>query len=400
MRKFFNARKTHAFVSIVTLWLLIADFAPMLAPYSVGQFARQVPYGYRTKFWAYTPIGYSDTGPGYPLLISLHGGSAIGNDLEMLFEPTHENPPQLIHINDWFDLPFIVVSPQLRRDTAFQHYNEQSWPDDLVDEVLEYVKHEYNVDSTRIYITGISLGAAGAWCYSIAHPEKVAAIVPMGGQSFEENACAIEDVGVWAFHGENDVFVPTFFTPRMVDAINECSPPSRYRAHANVAVSMQHEVWDEVFNMTGGYDVYKWMLSFKKGDTANLAPFVFGGVDRKIRIPQDHFYLTGEYFDSDGLIDTIYWSQNDGPKNLTLEQDGPRFLKVSNATEAGTYTFRLTVKDDRGATSFDDVSITLTATSESHAALALTLTDQTGTKELRTLSNGTVFRSKGCGWNY
>ena len=81
-----------------------------------------------TKFLLYTPAGYN---PGasltYPLLVSLHGGSEIGDDLTKLTSKTpHQMPPRLIYLNQWpQDLPFIVLSPLLKRDASIPNPNNQ-----------------------------------------------------------------------------------------------------------------------------------------------------------------------------------------------------------------------------------------------------------------------------------
>jgi hypothetical protein len=396
MRKFFKVGKTYSFSKSFLLWVvvltLIGDFNSLFARYSSRQIAKKVPYGFKTKFWIYTPPGYSESKAGFPLLISLHGGSAIGDNLTMLFEQTHENPPQLIHINKWFDLPFIVVSPQLKRDHKVPHYNEQNWPPELVDEVIEYVIQKYNVDPKRIYITGISLGAAGAWQYAIAHPEKVAALLPMGGQAPRSMACKVKDIPIWAFHGENDVFVRTRFTTDMVSSINECSPAGKYKPHATICKSMEHEVWDQIFNKTGSYDVYKWMLSFRKGESTKVAPFVFTGLDRKMKLAPGPMYLTGEYFDSDGSIERIEWSQVDnGSDALELENPTSDFLKIKEAKRPGKYTFRLTAWDNDGLESSDEITINLVEDHQRPAIVSLSLTNATGSAIYGPLSNDQVY---------
>jgi pimeloyl-ACP methyl ester carboxylesterase len=395
MRKFFIPGKTtlsRSFLLWLVIFALIGDFNSLFSEYSSRQKSGQVPYGHKTKFWIYTPPEYSKEKSPYPLLVSLHGGSAIGNNLNMLFEETHENPPQLIHINKWFDLPLVVLSPQLRRDPSVPHYNEQNWPPDLVDEVIEYVKKEYNIDPDRIYVTGISLGSAGTWNYAAAYPDKVAAILPLGGQAPKDKACQVKDLPIWTFHGENDVFVPTRFTRQMMSAIDSCSPKGKYIPHANISLSMQHEVWDQVYNGKGGYDVYRWMLSFNRKDTANHAPFVFTGRDRKMKLEKGPFYLTAEYFDVDGTVDSIRWSQTDnGSPMLKLENTNSRFLKVVDAAEPGVYTFRLMATDNDGASSFDEVSINLLPEHEDIAVVRLTLTDAAGKQVFGDLQNDQVF---------
>jgi hypothetical protein len=396
MGKFFKFGKTCRFSNSCVLWVvvftLIGDFNSFFAPYSSRQVARQVPHGYNTKFWLYTPKDYSPSKEPYPVLVSLHGGSAIGDNLNMLFERTHENPPQLIHINQWFDLPFIVVSPQLRRDPSVPHYNEQKWPPDLVDEVIEYVLKEYNADPARVYLTGISLGSAGSWEYAAAYPEKVAALLPMGGQSPYAKACALKDVPIWAFHGENDVFVRTRFTTDMVKAITECQPAGKYIPHVNVCKSMEHEVWDQIFNLKGGYDVYSWLLRFRKGDTSNVAPIVSAGVRKKLTTTEEPVYITADYFDSDGTIEKISWSQvdNDAPK-VTLQDTDSRFLKILGVKDSGDYTFRITATDNDGATSSDEVTLTFEEEPDSPAIISLSLTNQTGTMTYAKLANDQIY---------
>jgi hypothetical protein len=381
-------------LAALLLSILVIGTSNIFGQYKERQLAAQVSNGYQTKFWIYNPADYPNSGS-YPLLICLHGGSGIGDDLEMLKEPDHEPPAYLIDQNQWFDLPFIVVSPQLKRDLNYPDHNEQNWPPDLVDEVIEYVKTIRNIDSNRIYVTGVSLGAAGVWNYAVTYPTKVAAIMPIGGKSPRADACSIKDVPIWAFHGENDGFVPNRFTTDMVSAITACQPPGNYIPHVNLTYSMGHEAWWEIYNLTGGYDVYTWLLSFVKGNLSNKAPFVFTGKDRKILNRPGPIYLTAEYFDSDGTIQSIQWSQvNNGSPSLTLSDTGEEFLEIVNPV-VGTFIFRLTVIDNDGASSSDDITLTITSANDARAITAMTLTNYDGTSLPGSvngvLSDGKVF---------
>jgi hypothetical protein len=144
--------------------------------------------------------------------------------------------------------------------------------------------------------------------------------------------------------------------------------------------------------MTGGYDVFDWFLRFRTGDTTNMTPFVFNGLDRKLKLSGKPFYITAEYFDADGTIKDIKWSQvSNGSDALTLSDTNSRFVKISGAQRPGEYVIRLTVTDDDGATASDDIEITLLSENESHAALELLLTDQTGARTFDTLANDKVY---------
>src|SRR5688572_29321709 len=117
-----------------------------------------------TKFLLYTPPGHPSNGP-YPLLMVLHGQGALGDNLGLLFL-RDDTPSQLIKENRWPSrYPFIVVSPQLKRDPSIEDPADQEWPPEMVDEVLEYVRSNYSVNPNKIYITGLSLGAHGSYDY-------------------------------------------------------------------------------------------------------------------------------------------------------------------------------------------------------------------------------------------
>jgi predicted esterase len=236
-----------------------------------------------TKFLLYLPPAYNPA-VASPLLISLHGGGEIGDDLTELTSTPHQLPSRLIFRGPTFwpaARPFIVVSPQLKRDLSLPNHNDQEWPAALVDEVVEYVRANYNVDANRIYLTGISLGAAGGWDYITAYPGKVAAFVPISGKTRPENACIVKNTPIWAFHGEIDGLVRPQFTVDMISAINACTPPGTYKTRLNLLHSRGHEGWNEVYNGMHGYLVFDWLLKFTKGNNTNKTPVVNAGLDQK-----------------------------------------------------------------------------------------------------------------------
>ena len=326
------------------------------------QVARVSPDG--TKFWAYTPTSYDEDDPtGSPLLIALHGGSGIGDDLDILTtnknanDRWHLTPARLIYQDRWnTDLPFVVISPQLKRDESIPNYNNQTWPVTIVDEVLEFVKDEYNIDETRIYLTGISLGGNGVWSYAANFPSKVTAIAPMSGVTDAGLACQLKDMPVWAFHGENDALVRPQFSIDMVNSILTCNPPGAYKAHLSLIPSRYHEGWNEIYDGSSTYDLYSWFLKFSKGDNSNKSPFVTAGGDRLIALPLSTFYVAGDYYDADGDVSNVVWTRVSGPAGVQLADANTRILKLTNLA-AGTYVFRLTVTDDDGAQSSDEMTL-------------------------------------------
>ena len=71
------------------------------------------------------------------------------------------------------DFPFILVSPQCKRDRWWEPISLSA----LIDEIEE----KYNVDRKRIYLTGLSMGGFGTWDLASYSPERFAAIAPICG---------------------------------------------------------------------------------------------------------------------------------------------------------------------------------------------------------------------------
>ncbi len=96
---------------------------------------------------------------------------------------------------------------------------------------------------------------------------------------------------------------------------------------------------------------------FKTTTAANQAPVASAGADKAITLPTSSTTLTGTATDSDGTIASYTWTKVSGSA-ATLTNASTATLSVS-ALVAGTYTFRLTVTDNAGATAADDVVLTV-----------------------------------------
>jgi dienelactone hydrolase len=141
--------------------------------------------------------------------------------------------------------------------------------------------------------------------------------------------------------------------------------------------------------------------------TVNAAPIVTAGSDRLVSLPTNYLTIYGSASDTDGSISTWTWSKVSGG-SATLSGTTTRTLSLSGLV-AGEYVFRLTVKDDRGGTSSDDVNVIVNippvANAGSNQTITLpttsttlpgTGTDQDGTiakYEWTKVSGGTVTMS-------
>src|SRR5690606_2539912 len=90
---------------------------------------------------------------------------------------------------------------------------------------------------------------------------------------------------------------------------------------------------------------------------ANLAPIANAGEDKTLTLPQNNTTLDGSGQDKDGNIASYLWSKVSGPQATVEDVDKPSLI-LKDLVE-GSYTFRLTVTDNEGATASDEVKVTV-----------------------------------------
>lgn len=101
----------------------------------------------------FIPKGYNQSGSErWPLVIFLHGSGEPGTDIEVVKK---HGPPMLVEKNAAF--PFIVISPQLPEQTGPA---DRFWPIPPLDALLDHALKTWRIDPSRVYLTGLSLGAA------------------------------------------------------------------------------------------------------------------------------------------------------------------------------------------------------------------------------------------------
>jgi hypothetical protein len=222
------------------------------------------------------------------------------------------------------------------------------------------VKKTLRIDPKRIYITGLSLGGYGTWTTLGAYPDVFAAALPIcaGGNALSK-ACAIasQNVPVWGFHGTADKTVSYTVTTNMINAINACTPKPTPLAKTTLFSGMDHIIWDKVYKETNALD---WLTSFTNGTASTAptssAPVVSAGADQTITLPANSLYIQGSASDADG-ISTYQWTKVSGG---TASLSGQTTSKVrAYNLVAGSYVFRLTVKDSKGNSKSDDVAVTV-----------------------------------------
>jgi hypothetical protein len=94
-----------------------------------------------------------------------------------------------------------------------------------------------------------------------------------------------------------------------------------------------------------------------KDATVNQLPVAKAGSDLTITLPVDSTTINGSGTDSDGIISSYAWTFIAGPKTPTLANANTATVSVSDLTTSGNYVLQLEVKDDKGGTGKDQVSV-------------------------------------------
>lgn len=145
----------------------------------------------------------------YPLVITFHNSTRIGNDNENQLEPFAK-----IWLRDeiYEKYPCYVVAPQFNtRSSNYKISGEDiqiSKPSNQVFALLKLIKNlekQYpNIDKNRIYLIGYSMGGSTAQNLMNLNPDTFAAVVSVAAVPDLSNLNKIKEKNIWLIHGKQD----------------------------------------------------------------------------------------------------------------------------------------------------------------------------------------------------
>ena len=180
-----------------------------------------------------------------PVLIFLHGKSLSGTDLNRV-----RRYGVLRAMDKGRKIPAIVVAPQLAKG---------SWNPDNVLEVLEYVKNNYNVDESRIYVCGMSLGGYGTLHFAGKYADKITAAVAICGGGNVSDGCKLGTIPLWIQHGDKDYIVPVSESQKVVNAIRKCN--EKAKLIFTIIKGGNHGSVENIFHKDA---MYNWLFEQKR----------------------------------------------------------------------------------------------------------------------------------------
>ena len=180
-----------------------------------------------------------------PVLLFLHGKSLSGTDLNKV-----KRYGVLRAIEKGKKINAIVVAPQLASG---------SWNPDKVAELLNYVHKNYNTDTKKVYVCGMSLGGYGTLHFTGKYPEMITAAVAICGGGNPVDGCNLAKVPLWILHGDKDFIVPMSESQKIHKAILKC----KAQADATLTIIKEgnHSNVESLFHQK---DMYDWMFKYNK----------------------------------------------------------------------------------------------------------------------------------------
>ena len=329
-------------------------------------------------FYEYKPADYAtDPTKKYPLIIFLHGIGERGNGTTELSRVLVNGIPRYINAGSPMRFTslsgtqetFLVLSPQLSMAYG-------SWQNIYVDEMLKYAKANLQVDTNRIYLTGLSLGGGGTWKYataSLANARQFAAIATICGTCEASNLCNLSaaNLPVWAFHAQNDGTVGVGCTTGAISMLNSCNPA--VKPLMTIYPTGNHWIWDQSYDTTQNWqnpNVFEWFLGQGRNLPVNKLPVANAGADKIVTLPLNEVQLSSiASSDQDGTINRVAWRMIQTPGGGWLESPAGNSTWVRFLSQ-GTYRFELTVIDDRAGSAKDTVTVTVNPTSANVAPVA------------------------------
>lgn len=199
------------------------------------------------NFWVSVPDTYEEQKGEIPVLLFLHGASLRGTDLNRV-----RKYGPLDAISMGLDINAIIIAPQ-NPGGAWNSYK--------VLDILNWVCGQYDVDTNRIYLIGMSLGGFGTIEFLANHAEKIAASMELCGGTIRKDLCKLNTVPLWIIHGTADRAVPVSRATQIHECMKKCGSTDLLRLDKWAGVN--HGALARLFYLKATYD---WLFAHSKAD--------------------------------------------------------------------------------------------------------------------------------------
>ncbi|MEX6689230.1 PKD domain-containing protein [Danxiaibacter flavus] len=263
--------------------------------------------------WLYKPAGYNNGNTNkYPLIIFLHGSGEIANSLTAA-------PGGITKLASQ-GLPLLLKNGQVMNSLVFcPQILNSDFRNDRPNKALNFMIANCRVDTNKVYLVGLSLGAQGVWYARTQTPQIFAAAIIASGAGSQTNTTgynAAKKVNALWVGGDNDTTQPFYSsgvttTPvALQTGMNTYGPAPDVPDQMIVIKGGTHSasVWnDHMFDKSkAGFDFEQWLLRFSL-------------------VPEDaatNFVTWIEGLVSAGKWDNVLFSVSDAQAFITRLTDG------------------------------------------------------------------------------
>lgn len=190
----------------------------------------------------YIPTSY-DRSKKHPMIMTLHGA---GGDENNFLDRYQGLWPKLAE-----ERGYIVVSANGRGPTS--GYTKESGGEQDVMNVIGLVQKKYNIDPSRIYLAGHSMGASGTWRLGFQYRETFAALAPIAGSrmtpALETALASGRKIPLIIVAGMKDALVPVAGCREVAKKAESLGYTVKYLEypdgdHLSVAVTSVRDIFD------------------------------------------------------------------------------------------------------------------------------------------------------------
>lgn len=205
----------------------------------------EIPGGY--DFWVYTPTDYYYSLETTPVVMFLHGASLCSKDMN--------------RSRRYGPLDAIVRGRQIDALVIVPQNPGGAWNPDKLNDILEWTKKNYAMDSTRVYVLGMSLGGYGTMDFAAAYPDKIAAAMALCGGCSAKDKSGLGRLPLWIIHGTGDRAVPVKQSQIVVKQLQDTNNDKRLRFDWLQGAS--HGALARILYMR---KTYEWLFSHSTAD--------------------------------------------------------------------------------------------------------------------------------------
>jgi|GEM_PF-800862 len=345
----------------IGLFILAALSAQATPDATLADFQARGPYynggTNALPYRLFKPDGYdlvANANRSYPLVLFMHGKGDRGTDNAVQITGAGAPVLGLVTGTNRDSFPAFVVCPQIPTT------QEWAWGDTNggivydAHHIIELLKTEFRIDTSRIYVTGLSLGGMGCWQQLLDYDNYYAAAVVCSGDGNNVVVQNYVKTPLWVFHGTVDTTFDVSLPRARVSATRGAGGYVVYTEYP--AVGHTEAAWGTPGNNHGlcTPGLMQWLTSQVLGQPNASAPIV------TITNPTANSNTTATNVNvsgtaSDALpgaltrtINSIAWSNNSASNSAVVS--GSNWTASSIPLTSGANSIQILATDNQSTT--------------------------------------------------